>query len=142
MTWPRSNYWTEEKYSDEDCLTALRCWANPDGTLSSDEYEARRLTFQPSGIRIVQRFETWNRALRLAGLKPRRIHKHHRSDRITEAHCLTALRRVSALGGGSRLAYRTYEAVAKITPGLPSPQTIRNRIGPRWSDAKDKAGIL
>jgi len=128
-----------ETYSDQAVLAALRRHANPDGTLTHEQYDQRHDEGEPASVRVEQRFG-WNLALLLAGLVPRQIHRKDRADRIPEKVGVEALQAASVLSGDDPLTYVRYDHLARRYD-LPSGQTIRNRLGPTWNAAKARAGI-
>jgi hypothetical protein len=119
-------------YSDHDIVRALRRVATDLGRAPhAKEYgaHARRLGC-PSLPTVLNRMGSWTAALRAAGLAAP-APPHARSRRWTADACWTALRRATfELDAIPTVA--GYDEHARDRDDLPSPATIRNRLG-RWS---------
>ena len=120
------------RFSDETLLEAVRGAADWAGRVPSiaDYAEFARSSDLPSLDTIGLRFGGWNGALRAAGMTPRHARRRVSPRRWTDAACLEALDRlVQELGELPSIT--RYEELAKGRPDLPSPATVRNRLG-RW----------
>lgn len=122
-----------QTYSDQEILTALMSVATRVGRVpSAREYAAlageQRL---PSLATVLNRMGGWGNAIRAAGMLPLVAGAGARSRRWTDEACWTALRSVSR-ELGEIPSVRGYERHAEHRHDLPSPATIRNRLG-RWS---------
>jgi hypothetical protein len=144
------------RYSRYHIIRALRRHANEDGTLTHDQYNARRRPNEPSGARVCQRYG-WAFALEMAGLDGGKQFPRHRADRWTEEECIDAVQQCYQdlaaeipLDTG-RLTYHQYEVwqserAGARAPGLthrgeaPSGTTLRNRFG-TWSEICEAAGL-
>ena len=127
-----------QQYTDEQVVAALRRAAVSEGSpLTADRYDAYEAEHGgPSSIRIIQRFETWNAACAAAGLAVNQSHGSYRRN-WTPAEMLEHVADYLALGGSRSIA--GYGKYAAVTEGAPSPQTVRNAFGGKWSIAKAQA---
>jgi hypothetical protein len=124
-------------YRRSDYIAAVIRTANDDGTLTATEYESRRREDEPSLPRVMQVFG-WNELLTEAGLRPTRVHKGRRKDRVSSEDMVAAIRRVADEHGG-RLTYNDYLERARAL-GLPSGVSVRTRFG-SWNIALEAAGL-
>lgn len=127
----------EQRWSDEAIFAAMRSVAAGDGTLSTDRYhdaQQRAGSALPSRVLICHRFDTWHKAVDLAGLRRAAEHRGGPVRRFDRDVCVAALRHAGdALGQlpsySEYLAYRALEE-----PELPSAPIIRVRCG-SWTQA-------
>ncbi len=123
---------SRRRFSDEALIEAVRASAEWAGRVPSiaDYAELARSSDLPSLDTIGLRFGGWNAALRAAGMTPRDTRRRGPPRRWTEAACLEALGRlVEELGELPSIT--RYEELARERADLPSPATVRNRLG-RW----------
>jgi transcriptional regulator with XRE-family HTH domain len=123
---------TDTVYTELDLIAAIREVADYLGRApTTGEY--RRLAAAsslPSVPTVMTRFGGWRAALVSAGYAPRAAHRRY-VRRWTEAACLDVLARlVDDLGELPSL--QRYTLLAESDDTLPSPATVRNRLG-RWT---------
>lgn len=129
----------QPKISQDQIAAGLRRAAGVCGEpLSSGDYESVRDGGQqePSAVRIVQVFGSWNAACAFAGLAVhvrRRVYTRAWSEEQILGHVADYL-----MAPGSRATFDGYVAWARSTAGAPSAQTVRNTLGP-WSVVKAAA---
>jgi hypothetical protein len=120
-------------YTDSDIIRALlQVAARLDRAPGAKEYAAlARELGCPSLPTVLNRMGGWTAALQAAGLTPAGTPPRARTRRWTADACWAALRQVVAeLGAIPTVA--GYDRHARGRDDLPSPATIRNRLG-RWS---------
>jgi hypothetical protein len=122
-----------QTYTDGDIIRALRhVAARLDRAPGAKEYAAlTRELGCPSLPTVLNRMGGWTAALQAAGLSPAGTRPRPRTRRWTADACWAALRQaVAELGAIPTVA--GYDRHARGRDDLPSPATIRNRLG-RWS---------
>jgi hypothetical protein len=120
-------------YSDRDIELALLQVAGELGRAPhAKEYSAHtRALGGPSLPTVLNRLGGWTAALQAAGLTPAGAPPRSRARRWTADACWTALRQATReLDAIPTVA--AYDGHARGRDDLPSPATIRNRLG-RWS---------
>ncbi len=120
-------------YSEDDIVAAVRAVAVQLGRVpSARDYSAAAKSLDlPSLGTVHNRMDGWTNALRAAGMRPLGSRTRGRTRRWTEEACWEALRRARAeLGAVPTL--QAYERYAAARDDLPSPATVRKRLG-RWS---------
>ncbi len=126
------------RYTDEQLLGSMQVVAMRLGyTPTKNEYDALRGRGPTSTI-IGQRFGSWKRALRAAGIAAR-----PKPQGWTAEQCIEGLRFVTKLHGQPprNNHYRAYAAQLGAR-NLPSATaTILHHLGPTWDDALKKAGL-
>lgn len=125
--------WFNRETTDQEILTALMSVATRVGRVpSAREYAALAREHRlPSLATVLNRMGGWGNAIRAAGMLPLAAGTGARSRRWTDEACWRALRSVSR-ELGEIPSVRGYERHAAHRHDLPSPATIRNRLG-RWS---------
>lgn len=124
---------TRRRFSDEALIEAVRGsaeWADRVPSIADYVEFAHSSISLPSVDTIGLRFGGWNAALRAAGMTPRNTRRRAPPRRWSEATCLDAITRlVEELGELPSIT--RYAQLARERPDLPSPATVRNRLG-RW----------
>lgn len=125
------------EYSDEDCFTALRRAAGPDGTtaVSMGAYARANEGFSvPADYTLVVRFGSWADACAAAGVTPGARPKRDYATAWSDDELRSWLARFfDEVGLDPLPSMPQYKAWAAIQPGNPpSAITVRNRLG-RWS---------
>ena len=123
---------TRITYSNDDLIRAIRRVANElGGVPSSTKYQrsARSLGL-PSVPTITNRFGTWTAAVRAAGMTPNTGNATYHQRWSPDA-CWRALTNLTAELGAPPTMDQ-YELLAAGNDDLPSPMTVRNRLG-LWS---------
>lgn len=117
---------TDLKWSDEECLDAIRSVA-VDGVVSSKAYELARngSALLPSMPLLAWRFGRWADAAAAAGLKPSR--DRVRADYLTEAGAWMAIEECEAALGRVPTTREYEEWAAGV--GAPCLTTVRRRVG-------------
>jgi hypothetical protein len=121
-----------EKYSDEDLLQAIRRVADVIGEVpSSTSYQrsARDLGL-PSLATVANRFGTWTAAVWAAGMTPHASNGSQTQRWSPDVCWRTLVNLTTDLGGPPTMDQ--YELLATGNDELPSPATVRNRLG-AWS---------
>lgn len=130
-----------EPATDAEIFAAMRRCADSDGYLAKSDYDKLKQVDDLSSVRIMQRFQTWNNAIEAAGLKAYPSTKDYYSPYTNEElfKALTIAVRLSENATGERLTYNRYCELAQ-EHGLPSGQTVRNRLG-KWREIREMLGL-
>ncbi|MFE7120766.1 homing endonuclease associated repeat-containing protein [Streptomyces sp. NPDC057654] len=129
-------------YTDQQLLHVLIHLSQGEKTLGRRTFKRRRRRTDPSVPLYERRFDSWNRALELAGLavteQPQQL--QCATTKWTQEQFIAAIRQCLRETGSTTLA--TYEAwrtdPADLKDGAPPATTIRFRMG-SWSRATDLA---
>lgn len=147
---------TVAAYDESDYVAALRACAAERGAATVNGYRewASARGGVPSIARVVQHYGLWRSALAAAGLPQPRIGTRPGNARLyDESLCLAAVR-LCAVELRRTPSYESYQAwtrAVRLSVGAaererdrflpPSGQTVRNKIGPRWAECLDRAGV-
>jgi hypothetical protein len=128
-----------QHWSDEQVFAAIRVAANQSTPLSRAKYDELRISMNlngPSGVRILQRFDSWTRACQLSGVVSGATPDIEYQRKWTPEELILWLGRflLEAKSGSAEL----YDEWSRSTPGAPSGLTIRNTWG-TWSECKNAA---
>ena len=129
-------HYRPERYSENFCIGALQVYVMRHGHApSSDGWD--RAGLKPTSGAFVLKFGSWNKALRAAGIEPRR----QGGQAYTEKSCLDAIRFLhSKLGHWPDSTEFDSGREALRAAGLPtSRMTIRNKLGKNWDEVIAKA---
>jgi hypothetical protein len=127
-------------YTDEDLLEALVRAADVIGEpLQVHRYkEVVPKLKLPSHMTIINRFGSWSKACRKAGVRPGKS-RVTRAQRFSQEDCVVALRACRDQLG-HRPTYDEYHAWAKGVKHRPSGPTVRGKFNPRrWTTAAKEA---
>ena len=118
------------RFSEEQLLEAIReAYRRAGGAVDQQRYVAiARELGLPSRATIVMRLGGWNAAVEAAGLHPKTSRTRAYPRRWTEESCLRALRELAEELGELPSAAR-YRQLLREREGLPSPTTVRLRLG-------------
>lgn len=120
--------------SNADVEADLRAAAEAAGApLSHVMYDKLRRAGSISAVRVMQRYDTWVKACRAAGIEPGVTHRSYQR-RWTLDELVAAVRRYLE-SKGARGSYADYDRWSKADVDRPSAQTIRNGLG-SWNAAK------
>ncbi|MEA2037266.1 MAG: hypothetical protein U9O94_07170 [Nanoarchaeota archaeon] len=117
------------KYSDEDLITLLRILANRLNKSPS----AREMDFAqafPDSKVYIQRFDSWSKALIMAGIKPNK-----RKTRYSDVLLIELLRNLA-----KKLGRSPAHDEMNRQQGYPCGNTFRDRFD-TWNKALEKAGL-
>ena len=121
------------RFSDDALIEAVRAsakWVDRVPSIADYAEFARSSTTLPCIDTIALRFGGWNAALRAAGMSPRHARARTAPRRWSEEACREALGRLVRERGELPPITR-YAELARERPDLPSPVTVRKRLG-RW----------
>ena len=118
-----------QRYSDQQIFSALRAVSNSAGNvLSVAKYNQNRTSMQPSSALIIQRFGSWNSALKVAGLTPADVNRaYQRKYQLSEV--VEWVRKY--LATADQPSYQGFSEWLKSQHSAPAAQTCRN-IGGSW----------
>lgn len=117
------------RYTDQQIFNALRAVNNSGKNgLSAAKYNQMRTSMQPSSALIIQRFGSWNSALKAAGLTPAAANRtYERKYQLSEV--VEWVRRY--LATADQPSYQDFSEWLKSQHSAPAAQTCRN-IGGSW----------
>ena len=120
------------KYSDEECLEAIReADNNIDQNLSIPLY--KELDIEPSARQISERFGSWNEAKMEAGVP---VDEHRRgTGEYTDQECIDAIQKAN-----NKVEYPITHGKYKELDIRPSTSAIKRCFG-SWNKAKEEAGL-
>lgn len=126
-------------YSDDDIKEALLRGVELLGEpLTTAGYDSVRAQFDgPSSARVIQRFTTWIRACDFAGAAHGQPRRAEYKRRWTDTEMLDWASAYFATED-CRGTYKDFSVWAASTPGAPSAQTVRNKLG-SWATVKSAA---
>lgn len=123
-----------QRWSDEECLNALRRVVAKEGTaVSFKQYNNLRQPNDPEGQTLRNRWGSWIKACRAAGV-PSLHQKPSRSYPRTDPEQCYAFYEVISDKLGHPATQAEYEQYRNDHPGLPSVTTVRNSVPERrWA---------
>lgn len=125
-----------QRYTDQQIFSALRaCINSGENALSVTKYNQNRTSMQPSSALIIQRFGSWNSALKAAGLTAADANRaYQRKYQLTEV--VEWVRKY--LGTADQPSYQDFSEWLRSQHSAPAAQTCRN-IGGNWQQLVDLA---
>ena len=129
------------KYSDDQALGAIQVVAMRLGHPPTAAYWKEHHNLRPSHALIIQRFGSWEKALRSAGLNPDDCLNLRFGFTYTEGQLINALRALAQELGRAPTGH-DWRRVS-VARGWPDYKTVTRRLGggTRWAPALKRAGL-